>query len=1695
MDLNELKGLSNEEAIKRAAEFAGVRPEILDGIWRTETGRGTHPTMIGPETKWGTAKGHFQQLDSIVNTWRQRTGKELDPFDFHDGLYMAALHMRENVRRYGNEEQAVLAYHGGTDPKNWGPKTQDYLRKVVGAAEVKTPTVSDKTAVPRHVLPEGFAAQLADLTPRGEGSLRTHDGYPARRNPDGSVSTEVSITVTDPRLNDGKPTNIPSLWRGVELSEDDAVTAAMRSGRTFAAYSSVDEAVASARQRSAAGGASAKSSAPMPTIQRDPLQGDYMPAAEEGDFRARVSQQADALDTAAPAHTWSEKQDAAYTNEMEPWFNIARQWQDGGPEKDLAWMRYAAANDTEVFKDVPNEDDREFLREAVSAADLEYRKARLAERKANEDVTFRDGFWSGMGHTVVAGLRNPVTASVDLLAGALTGGAGTLLLRGGRTAEVAARAAGMAGRVGTLVRGGAEGAVGSLAVDGLLVMAGEYRSAADIAAGSIASAGLGTLFSVPAYRQASKRQLEEFESKVLSDAVGGKIETLRQAVDELGPEADPAVIGRRASEIEAQRLKEDVTAALNAAPEADRLPAAEVVPEAEDAASRSIAGAPQELRSRINDDDIYAPFEDPAFLQRRKDAWAMRSDWREGAYSRAPELDTLGAGVHTSQTATPAVRAAADAITPILRKYLPPEAKVVIGTEVKRADVDGVVTSVGDLHVIGLRNDPNRPVGMLHTALHEGGHVVFHQWAQHIPTPILARVNDDWLAYVKRLRQMDPDAVNDRFAATSPNRTERLGEALPRTKYVANRDEWIAEQFVKHVQDEAGKGTYGDVPRGIIDRIVTAVRNAVQFLLDATRTSKVKPEESVAEMFTWVLNNANKSLKEAEEFLDPSLRLPDLDAAAMPVGGFKGPAMLSPEKPRITGADYDFARKYGLDLMPQNTPLERAEFKAVLDIYRKAEAWVAANPRLDERARTLLNKSAMFQVTGTALASSENPVARMVAGTLLESTTGAQGRRNTAAIAADMHNRRFLGNSVHAYTSVYEQWRKLHDGSVFDDVFKGTMRERFDRAVALEIEGRRAGRTGSDKLVARAADHLEAAYERMRAAQVQTGTVGYAMLPDTATGYMPHVLNKAKVNAMTPDELRTFVDIMTEQFQTIEGFDAKFSAELARKYVDHARVNANGGHEIPANIHQPGAADMVRKALEDMGVGREALVEMMQRFSRGGPSYTKQRLHLDLTREYPNGVKLLDLYDTNQLELLRRYSRRVSGEVALAQFGVMGSQGLRLLRRAMEFGPDADKPELRQAFDQVAAEFLGQPFGNATGKWMDRALQANGLARLGGMGFTQAGEMVNAIAHIGVLQSLDTIPALPRLRREVHAIARGEKVENGILNSIEQFGGAGEFGVDGYRMVLPYDDPSGAYHSYGKDTVTAVDKLLRAGNYTQGILSGWRMIHAVQQRAVAEQITLKAIRYIRDGLESKALEDMGFTKAVQAKLKRDLPNMVEYDERGRVKVFDLTKATDADVAATFAQSVLRGTNQIIQGQFIGETGKWAHDGWLKMFTQFRTFPLVAMEKQWARQRHNHGLVSTIGLLAGSIAAVSPIIMLRVALASVGRPDQEEYLEEKLQPANIARMALNYVAMAGLAGDLVDAVSAVAPDGLLGDETGARSGGARGAVGNLFAPSLGYVDDAYKAMQDADNPHKWAQLLPMSRLPFVVPLLNTLRNED
>lgn len=811
----------------------------------------------------------------------------------------------------------------------------------------------------------------------------------------------------------------------------------------------------------------------------------------------------------------------------------------------------------------------------------------------------------------------------------------------------------------------------------------------------------------------------------------------------------------------------------------------------------------------------------------------------------------------------------------------------------------------------------------------------------------------------------------------------------------------------------------------------------------------------------------------------------------------------------IAAADFSIDqtyRKYGIDNRPSDTAGQKAENLYAARLHAEADQRAAAGELTVDESRLswLMNTSIMRggQSIANTMARSKSNLVRMLAADLLENPSGAMGRRATAAQAKYIEERRYIGNVVGDYQGAMNDWARSRGDSWGSRLF-AQGQDDFDRAVMLEIERRRMApgeASTAHEAVVKAADSIQAAYERMRVAQKQANTLGSHMLPETSVGYVPHRMDPAAVNAMDNDQLRALNSALSEQFQQLSDFGKEFSDRLAKAYTDRIRGRAMNSHDSPVGIYQVGSPDIIEAALRDMGISEDQVRVVMNRYTKGQLGHTKQRLELDLTREYTreDGTKfqLVDVMNRDQLALIRSMSGKVSGEVALAKFGYKGKPELDTLRRAVmldESGPNARTAAERdrdlKAFDQMIAELKNEPFGTANQN-LNRIMLANVLVRMGGMGLTQAAESINAIWHIGLAKTTGSIADFARLRSEIDTLAKGGTVENSLLSSIEKFAGV-DFGLDSHRMNFPFqmvDQPL-----YGRDTVTMLDKILRGGVNVQGKISLWRTVHSVQQRGMAEQIVSMVGEAVQTGKVSVALKDMGLSEDLIRKAKGAFDM-----EGGKVVGFDINKM-ELREAEEFVQAVHRGVGQIIQDTKVGEKGAWAHDGLMRFLTQFRTFGITSVEKQWSRQVGNHGNAAALGMVIGSLSIAAPIYMARVHLASLGKENPEEYINKQLTPTNIIRGSLNLIAMSGLTSDFIDTFSAVSG---VGEASGGRAGAqGKGLLGNTIGPGAGLVDDAYKAIQgrvdsEGNKEYKsgdFVKLLPFNRVPYLIPLANTLGN--
>jgi len=109
-----------------ASQKYGVPANILMSLAQQESSY--NPEAIGPETKWGKAKGMMQYIDDTAK------GMGIDPMDPAQSVDAAAKQFKQRIDAGYSVEEAVMAHHAGDNREQWGPKTRKYVREVLGRA-------------------------------------------------------------------------------------------------------------------------------------------------------------------------------------------------------------------------------------------------------------------------------------------------------------------------------------------------------------------------------------------------------------------------------------------------------------------------------------------------------------------------------------------------------------------------------------------------------------------------------------------------------------------------------------------------------------------------------------------------------------------------------------------------------------------------------------------------------------------------------------------------------------------------------------------------------------------------------------------------------------------------------------------------------------------------------------------------------------------------------------------------------------------------------------------------------------------------------------------------------------------------------------------------------------------------------------------------------------------------------------------------------------------------------------------------------------------------------------------------------------------------------------------------------------------------------------------------------------------------
>ncbi len=445
----------------------------------------------------------------------------------------------------------------------------------------------------------------------------------------------------------------------------------------------------------------------------------------------------------------------------------------------------------------------------------------------------------------------------------------------------------------------------------------------------------------------------------------------------------------------------------------------------------------------------------------------------------------------------------------------------------------------------------------------------------------------------------------------------------------------------------------------------------------------------------------------------------------------------------------------------------------------------------------------------------------------------------------------------------------------------------------------------------------------------------------------------------------------------------------------------------------------------------------------GGEARFKRRTEMDHTHvhEFADGRKLAisDLLENNSEILERHYADHMIRSSAMAEvFRAVtpGGEGatpaksvsglvdaLRKNAEDLGFKPNEYTTDLKK-LEVMLKMAAGIPLTDhdAGAVRTFRAIRnMNIFSSLSGAGsgVQNFSEFPAAIADAGFAAYMKRVPAAG----EMFARAADGQMVSGLQRELQNITGLGMERIT--RRVMPrMANEDGNFSSSGKiDMFTA--KAARFATDASLISPG----QSYMQRSLIETI---AQRWLDSGLSGKHLSDnrlagMGLDRAMATRI-GNLMAKYATAEKGwagkRLVAVNLEswarEAGGIEAAAAWSKALTREATRQIMVNDPSQYAMWMTTELGKVFSQLRTFAFGAWESKLLygiQQRDLHTL-KTVGV---ATIAAGMMYMLRTQIDSVGRPDRQKYLRERLAPSEIAKASFSRAAYSSLIPTAVDTV--------------------------------------------------------------------------
>lgn len=420
----------------------------------------------------------------------------------------------------------------------------------------------------------------------------------------------------------------------------------------------------------------------------------------------------------------------------------------------------------------------------------------------------------------------------------------------------------------------------------------------------------------------------------------------------------------------------------------------------------------------------------------------------------------------------------------------------------------------------------------------------------------------------------------------------------------------------------------------------------------------------------------------------------------------------------------------------------------------------------------------------------------------------------------------------------------------------------------------------------------------------------------------------------------------------------------------------------------------------------------------------------------PFDIGFNDLLDENIETIFDGYVFQMGGAISLARNGMNTNQlgsDFETIFSKMTKATDSEKKAIRFMYESTTGQwaytsrqFAGQEMSQTTARNLGRVRELGFMANMGMAGMAAIMEVSNALFEYSWPTLMKTVPQYAGLMRK----AANGQLKNRQIREMMAGTGLGGDGltskVTSQKSRLEGDLSEGIRidGQYNK-----LDEYLGKGRMfvaiasgLQGITDGLRQIsmyNYASEWAYATQRGDTAFSNIKR-------EQLGISDDVANNMRQMISEHAEFDTDGTLISLNVDRwgrqGTQGnqfvEAGELFFASARREATQAVQEVNAGSVNPLLRSEVGKSFFQFLSFPMASMEQQAMRQgvKAVHGDGGTVAkIMLSSLFLGSMMYTSRSYLNSMGRSDQEKYLEKRFQVHELLEGSLSQIGALSLFG--------------------------------------------------------------------------------